>query len=227
MSEAVCRMCGKPFERIHGRVLCDSCRIGTCVICGSEFQRLSDNLNKVCCTRKCANEWLKVSGSAKAAAQRGLHTKIEKYGSTGRPSREYTRTCRFCGQEFIAHSPKAEICSREHKSICQVCGSSFVIDPRSSWVSPTCSRKCGQVLAGVTRKQTVQSRYGVDNVMQSEEVGEKLRQSNIEKYGVDNPAKLDTVKEKIRSTFLDHYGVDNPMKVASIRERQQDSVESH
>ena len=58
-------------------------------------------------------------------------------------------------------------------------------------------------------KQTVQERYGVDNVYASSEVLEKKKQSYIEHYGVDNPMKSKEVREKGKSTMLSRYGYDN------------------
>lgn len=222
-----CKRCGKEFEQIRGRMLCDDCRVGKCVICGEEFQRSSDTFERECCSRKCYFEYAKRTGSLKESAQRGIQTKLDKYGSGSVHLREYKKVCKFCGKEFVAHSPKAEVCKDVHTSVCRVCGKEFVISPKSTAVNPTCSRKCGQVLANESRKQTSLERYGVDSPMKAEVFKQKLKDSFIENYGVDNPSKLEEVKKKQKDTFLEHYDVDNPMKDEAIRKKQQDSVEEH
>lgn len=227
MKTIACKRCGNLFEQVRGRVLCDDCRIGTCVICGKEFKRSSDTFEKECCSRKCYFEYAKRTGSLKESAQRGIQTKLDKYGVGSVHTREYKKICRFCGKEFIAHSPKAEVCKDVHTSVCRVCGKEFVISPKSTAVNLTCSRKCGQVLANESRKQTSLKRYGVDSPMKVEVFKQKLKDSFIENHGVDNPSKLEEVKKKQKVTFLEHYGVDNPMKDEATRKKQQDSVDEH
>lgn len=67
-------------------------------------------------------------------------------------------------------------------------------------------------------KQTVQERYGVDNVYASSEVLEKKKQSYIEHYGVDNPWKSNKVREKSKATMMSRYGYDNYGKSSKSRQ---------
>lgn len=57
--------------------------------------------------------------------------------------------------------------------------------------------------------QTVQDRYGVDNVYASKEVLEKKKQTYLDHYGVDNPLKAKEVREKAKKTKEKRYGSKN------------------
>lgn len=69
-------------------------------------------------------------------------------------------------------------------------------------------------------KQTVQERYGVDNVYASKEVLEKKKQSYLEHYGVDNPLKSKEIREKIKKTNKDKYGIENPAAFGTEKFKQ-------
>lgn len=78
-------------------------------------------------------------------------------------------------------------------------------------------------------RQTIQEKYGVDNISKLEETKRKKEQTalknhgvkhpitkfttkeyTIKKHGVDNVSKLDSVKQKKRQTSLKNYNVTNP-----------------
>lgn len=102
----------------------------------------------------------------------------------------------------------------------------------------SCSQKCSSQKS----KNTIQSKYGVDNAFQSKTIKEKIKKTNIEKYGVENPMQnkaikqkaVDTciekygeitslknkeVKQKSIETCIEKYGVDNPFKSKEIQEK--------
>lgn len=56
------------------------------------------------------------------------------------------------------------------------------------------------------RKATVRERYGVDNVMQVEEIHERFNDSIREKYGVDNIAHDPAAMQRRMETMLGRYG---------------------
>ncbi len=222
-----CRRCGEEFEQLRNEVYCHNCKTGTCAICGKNFKRPSDYPKKECCCRKCSFEYTKLTGSAKQAAQKGIQTKFEKYGKGSVHLKEYTKVCKFCGKEFIAHSPKAEVCKDIHTSVCVICGKEFIVNSKSTYISPTCSRKCGQKLANKSREQTSLKHYGVTHPMKHDTVKQTLKTSILNSYGVDNASKSEDIKQKIKSTFMQNYGVDNPMKVDCLKEKQANSMEAH
>lgn len=55
-------------------------------------------------------------------------------------------------------------------------------------------------------KQTVQSKYGVDNVMKVDEIKQAMVDTVQDKYNVDNVMKLDSVVKKAQTTNLERYG---------------------
>lgn len=85
-------------------------------------------------------------------------------------------------------------------------------------------------------KETLLSKYGVDNIsklesikedrrdnFKSDEFKEKARKTWLSKYGVDNPSKSEVVKQKKIETTLGNYGVENPTQNIEIFEKQQKS----
>jgi hypothetical protein len=84
-----------------------------------------------------------------------------------------------------------------------------------------CSSKCSATNEETkdTRKETVISKYGTDNVFKNNEIKEKIKQTNIEKYGVENPRQNDKIKEKIKQTNIEKYGVENPRQNDKIKEK--------
>lgn len=68
-------------------------------------------------------------------------------------------------------------------------------------------------------KETIQQKYGVDNVSQSAEIRRKIINTNIQRHGTDNPSKSEEIKKRKAATCLKNIGVDNPLKDESIRDR--------
>lgn len=55
---------------------------------------------------------------------------------------------------------------------------------------------------------------------------EKVKKTNLEKYGVDNVMKTEEGKERFKKSFFDKYGTDNPMKVPEFREKLMQTLGS-
>ena len=104
---------------------------------------------------------------------------------------------------------------------CPICGKLTKFQNLKQGYREFCSNKCLGKSSDikVRRKQSIQERYGVDNVMQIKEVKEKHKQTCMDKYGVDNVFKSDIVKEKIRQTNRDNLGVDYPMQSKFVRNK--------
>ena len=56
--------------------------------------------------------------------------------------------------------------------------------------------------------ECVREKYGVENVFESDEIKEKIRESNRKKLGVDYPMQSKDVRDKSKKTCLDKYGVE-------------------
>ena len=68
-------------------------------------------------------------------------------------------------------------------------------------------------------KDVCQSKYGVDNPFQSEEIKDKIKESLLEKYGVQHPMFMKKTKDKIKETCLERYGVDSYNKTDECKEK--------
>ena len=130
------------------------------------------------------------------------------------------RICIICGKEFTPKPKNARICLREHHRKCIICGKDFIVE-RNCPTKQTCSRKCSNMLAKQHREQTCLEKYGATNIMRTEGILDKIRESNMKKYGVEWTASLESSKEKAKQTLLEHYGVDNPMKSKEIQTKAQ------
>nr|DAU23576.1 MAG TPA: endonuclease-like protein [Herelleviridae sp.] len=71
------------------------------------------------------------------------------------------------------------------------------------------------------RKETLLSRYGVDNAAKSREIYEKVKKTNLERYGVEYSAQADVVKEKIKTTNLKKYGVECSFQAEVVKGKIQ------
>jgi hypothetical protein len=56
------------------------------------------------------------------------------------------------------------------------------------------------------RKATINEKYGVNFITQSEQMKNKSKLTNLIRYNVENAAKSDIVKNKIKNTMLEKYG---------------------
>lgn len=93
--------------------------------------------------------------------------------------------------------------------------------------SPAKAESVRQKMVATTRE-----RYGVDNIMQSQEyreqhnitspfadksVRDKIKATNVERYGVDKIGKSDIIRTKIESTCLSRHGAASPFESEDIR----------
>lgn len=101
-------------------------------------------------------------------------------------------------------------------------------------------------MAHLKTKQTIQKKYGVDNIskletnkekvrqtnlrkygktcyLQTEEGKEKVKQTNLKKYGVEKIFYSDKIQEKIKNTMLEKYGTINPMQNEKIKNKSKDT----
>ena len=60
------------------------------------------------------------------------------------------------------------------------------------------------------RRKTNMERYGVPNALQSKEIQEKVISTNLERFGVEYASQNSQIREKIRKTNLERYGVETP-----------------
>lgn len=82
-----------------------------------------------------------------------------------------------------------------------------------------CSPKCAQIKNKITNLE----RYGVENVFESDEIKEKIYETNFKKYNVFYPSQCKEIKDKMNYTLLCNYGVENPMYSEVIKDRIYDT----
>jgi hypothetical protein len=63
------------------------------------------------------------------------------------------------------------------------------------------------------------SRWGVENVFQSEVIKNKLKETNLNKYGYEHPMQSDIIKENTKKTNLLKYGVDHVFQSEIIKDK--------
>lgn len=68
-------------------------------------------------------------------------------------------------------------------------------------------------------KISVENKYGVENVFQTDECKEKAMATSLEKYGVPYTAQSELVKSKAKETFLDRYGTTCYLKTDECKEK--------
>ena len=116
---------------------------------------------------------------------------------------------------------------------CKICGNSITF--KRGGFSNYCCPKCLAQAAAITKKnnpnwqspfcrkevrekakQTIISKYGVDNVQRLKEVREKAKQTKLERYGDENYNNT----EKFKNTCREKYGCNAPAQNKEIREKQ-------
>ena len=105
---------------------------------------------------------------------------------------------------------------------CPMCGKLTKFQNLKQGYREFCSNKCLGKSSDIKsrRKQSIQKRYGVDNVFKSDVVKEKIKQTNRGNLGVDYPMQSKIVKEKSKQTCLDKYGVDHNSKAEVVKNKK-------
>lgn len=86
--------------------------------------------------------------------------------------------------------------------LCDYCGQEMIRPYYEHITRGDCCSKCRYLKT----KETLQSRYGVDNVMDIQGVKDKVKQTNIEKYGCTCTAHNPKIKAKIKQANIEKYG---------------------
>ena len=76
-------------------------------------------------------------------------------------------------------------------------------------------------LSAVLRQKTTKAKYGVDNVSQLDEIKKKKEASCLEHYGVTNSLKSQEIRNRISETNLDKYGSIAPAGNKAVVEKMQ------
>ena len=148
------------------------------------------------------------------------------------------KTCLRCG---LKYTPKrknniqgcTKVCRyqiRNGKRKCLNCSKEFwPTNNKSSCCSRVCVGKLSQSPnAQNKREQTNMKKYGVKNVLESEEIKSKIKQTSIDRYGEIHPSQTPEAQEKRKKTNIEKYGVENVFQSKEIIDRiKKDSIEKH
>ena len=62
-------------------------------------------------------------------------------------------------------------------------------------------------------------KYGFENPVQSQEIKDKIKQTNLDKYGVEYPLQSQEIRDIIKQTCLDKYGVEHTFQVKEFQNK--------
>lgn len=110
---------------------------------------------------------------------------------------------------------------QKHKPPIFPCGNKPVfIDPAKGYgVGCKLNCPCAKAYSVVKNRKTCMERYDCINSFQSEAVKNKSKESMISKFGVDNPSKCVEIQARKKITWIEKYGVDNPMKSETVLDK--------
>lgn len=113
---------------------------------------------------------------------------------------------------------------KEHP-ICPICNKPVKYVGGTRFFLKTCGdEKCTLETNLLHKKETMIFRYGVDNPSKSEEIRNKIIQTNIKKYGTKSPLQNNKIKEKTKKTNLEKYGVEIPQLNKEIKKKIYESL---
>lgn len=172
-----------------------------CPECGTTFRKKRPN--QVYCSRLCVSA---LARRSKRPVQAVVST-CEGCGASFTP-RMNKRTIRFCSVVCARkHDGRARTKPRQHRP-CVICGAPVTFYPDRKDNKATCSRACGNTLAGQKRsgqKRSEQSRQRSSESLRrvhdpSTERGRRLRQASSDRMRANNPFLRPGVAEKARTT---------------------------
>lgn len=209
----ICRTCGKLFVPTFAKQLdCNEMTLATCEVCGKSFYR---KCNKYVTTSTCSEE------CKKALARKG-HKQFYS---------NLTRKCELCGKLFTPTTNTQKYCTDQHYRTCEVCGKSFPFDHRklkADWPR-TCSTECSLTLRflngnpfsdELARKKAVRtllSRYGVCHPMNSKQIKNKVKQTNLNNHGGQYFQATSEWRNLVVNKSRLKYGTDWPIQNQDIR----------
>lgn len=77
-----------------------------------------------------------------------------------------------------------------------------------------------------TNKKIASIRYGVDNVFQSEEIKNKIKQTMVERYGVEHPSYSLELLEKKKNNNIEKYGISCLLNLPETKEKCLTAIRS-
>jgi hypothetical protein len=103
------------------------------------------------------------------------------------------------------------------------CGNSLKFIDYKKGYREFCSRKCMLNSDDIKekRKKTNLKKYGVDNPSKSPEIRKKVEETNLKKFNAKYPLMNSDKMSESKKYFLEKYNVDNPSKLNFVQEKRQ------
>ncbi len=80
-------------------------------------------------------------------------------------------------------------------------------------------KSCFNIISDKKRKNTCLNKYGVENIVNCEDIQTKMKLTNLKKYGVEYTFQSEEVKDKIKDTCFKRYGVENAHQNEIVKEK--------
>jgi len=82
-------------------------------------------------------------------------------------------------------------------------------------------RSCSNSKKGAKAKNTMLTKYGVENISQLEEIKNKKKETTLKNYGVEHNSQSKEIKNKKISTCLKNNGVEHPQQSKEIKKKSK------
>ena len=112
---------------------------------------------------------------------------------------------------------------------CDYCGEIYYPTSRTYLINHNKGKEdCCVACKGKKIRKTVQEKYGVNNVVELQEVREKMKTTCLERYGVESPLEFPAIYEKTQKSFNEHYGTVNGIKdIRTVKELKDKIAETN
>ena len=129
-------------------------------------------------------------------------------------SKEWSSDMPFSQILYLYFNPSAS-------TTCKICGAPVKFRTFKNGYPLYCSTQCANSdpEKKALTEQTVQQRYGVNNVFQDSSVKETIKHTVKERYGVDYIAQSKEIREKQKATCIEKYGVPTPFQMDDFQEK--------
>ncbi len=201
---------------------------GVCSICGTNtpFVHMGKGYRRYC-SKKCSAIGVGIKN------KKGFKIKREKIKES------YEFECQECHEKFKTstklnnHITKIhglkyyydKWLKKEDEEICKICGKLTEFYNRIDLgYRKCCSKECAKKYQLNQRSKTNLIKYGVENVFQSKEIQQKIKDSCLEKYGVENNMQSELGRSEFKSSMNKKYGVDWPTQNKESLEKGQKSA---
>ena len=213
----ICKRCGDQYHPKSARQECCNKPIKVpCAVCGTLMDQICtfNKHQKHTCSKRC--------------------TTILGNNLREQNAQKLTKICKWCGKEFHPKSARDIYCEGPHYQTCVICGKQFELHCALNKPTHTCSKHCTGILVNKDRdidivfahvRDTIQEKYGVDNVMQLPNIREKIRNTMQERYGADSYTQTEKYRQRVKETCLDKYGVEHHLSSPAVIAKRTETIQ--